>query len=160
MTTRIIKAFQQSLVDLDALLEAMTKEKLDQAEKPGDWTIRQILHHLAGDCDVYSFIIKRALVESGSSYFFGDFPGNEAWGDRLDFHKRPVEPALALMHAHRAYLAELVGHFPERMAQKIAFFNEKGEPLGERTVTQMITMLTEHMQEHTATIQRILAKEE
>jgi hypothetical protein len=116
MATKLIKAFQQALTDLDSLLANMQESQLNQAEKPGDWTIRQILHHLAGDCDVYSFIIKRALVQTNSSYYFGEFPGNETWVNQLDFHQRPVESALALIHAHRAYLAELVGHFLERMA--------------------------------------------
>ncbi len=152
----ILHQFTQSLVDLDDLMAKVPKEGLDWAEKEGKWTIRQIIHHLAGDCDVYSFIIKRALATPGSQQVFGEFPGNEVWAKRLKFDQRPIEPARQLMHAHRTFLAELMSSLPECWENTINFHKSSGEKITEQSARQMLIMLTEHMQEHTDTISAIL----
>jgi hypothetical protein len=43
---------------LEAVIQDLTEEALDSACAPGEWTIRQIVHHLADDCDVWSMCIK------------------------------------------------------------------------------------------------------
>ena len=152
----IIKEFTDSLAHLDRVLEQVPPECLDWSEDEDEWTIRQILHHLAEDCNVYSFIIEQGLAVPNCKVFFGEFPGNKEWADRLAFDQRPVGIALELMHAHRKFLAELVSHFPERWDNKVNFYNESGEKIADQTISAMITMLTEHMGEHILTIQNIL----
>lgn len=153
---KIIDAFKDSLASLDLLLEKIPENGLDWAEAEGEWSIREVLHHLAEDCNVYAFIIERALATPDCKVFFGEFPGNQAWGQRLGFGERPVEAAREFMHAHRKFLAELAGHFPERWENKVNFYNYDGEKISESTVEKMMLMLTEHMQEHTEMIKNIL----
>lgn len=74
----------------------------------------------------------------------------------MAFDKRPVTHALALMHAHSAFLAEWVGHFPERWENKAGFNIESGEKVAKNSVREMITMLTEHMREHILMIEKII----
>ena len=153
----LTRAFLDSLAELDKVIAKVPKEGLDWAEKEGEWTIREVLHHVTEDCNVYVFIIEQALATPGCTYVFGDAPENQVWGRLLGWQERPVEAALALIHAHRVYLAELVGHFPDRRENEIHFANQKGETLGTRNVAQMVVMLTDHMKEHTAMIQQIVA---
>lgn len=118
---KMIDEFQGTLANLDAVLADLPEEGLDWAEE-GEWSIREVLHHVAEDCNVYAFIIERALATPNCKVFFGEFPGNQEWGKRLGFGERPVDIALELMHAHRKFLAELLGHFPDRWENKVNFF--------------------------------------
>ena len=153
----MIDAFMDSVKPLDNIMQQVSEEGLDWAEKPGEWSIREVLHHLAEDCNVYAFIIEQALATPGCKVFFGEFPGNQAWGKQLAWRERPVNIALEMIHVHRKFLAELVGYFPERWENTITFYNESAEKVAEQSVRQMMTMLTEHMQEHIAMIEKILS---
>lgn len=153
----MIATFTDSLKPLDKVMQQVPEEGLDWAEKPGEWSIREVLHHLAEDCNVYAFIIERALAIPGCKVFFGEFPGNQAWGKQLAWVERPVNIALEMIHVHRKFLAELVGHFPDRWENPVNFYNHSNEKIGESTVAQMMTMLTEHMREHVAMIHNIIA---
>lgn len=152
----IIAAFTGALDALDQVLENVSEDRLDWSEKEEGWSIRQVIHHLTDDCDVYAMIIKRALAIPGCKQFFTGFPGNEAWANALDFDSRPIQPARDLMHAHRAYIAEIVSRFPDRWENTILYYNEAGEKITERTIQQLLESLTEHMQEHTQMIEQIL----
>lgn len=152
---KILNDFRKVLKDLDALLEGLPEDALDWSDKE-DWSIREVLHHLADDGNVYTFIIERALAIPDCKVFFGEFPGNEAWAERLDFGERPVDGVLNLIQAQRHFLAELVGHFPERWENKVNYHNTDGEKIANRTVAEMVLMLTEHMREHIEMIQIII----
>lgn len=153
----IINHFTGALDDFDKILRLVPKEGLDWVEQEGEWSIRHVIHHVAEDCNVYAFIIERALALPGSKYVFGDFPGNKPWAEKLAFGERPIEPAIELMHAHRKFLAELVSHFPDRWENSIRFFNDEGKELAINSVKQMMVMLSEHMQEHTEMVKNILS---
>lgn len=152
----LIRAFVEALDEFDAVLEKVPGDGLDWLEKEGEWTIRQVIHHVTDDCNVYTFVIERALVIPDCKVFFVGFPGNEAWADGLDFDLRPVTHALKLMRAHRDFLSELVEHFPDRWGNKAGFYDESGEKVGESSVEEMISMLKEHMLEHTRMIENIV----
>jgi hypothetical protein len=98
---RFTSSADRLVADLDGLSEA----DLDLSLAPGEWSIRQIVHHLADDCDVWSFHLKKAIATPGTPIRFEGFPGNEAWANALAFKKRPIEPAVELIKAHRRLLA-------------------------------------------------------
>lgn len=154
--TKLINDFTSALDYLDSALTNVPEQGWDWAEKEGEWSLRQILHHLAEDCNVYAFIIERGLATPGCKVYFGEFPGNLAWSNMLAWHERPIEIARELMHAHRKYLAELVGHFPDRWENTVAFYNESNKKVAEQSVEKMMVMLTEHMREHVEMIKNIL----
>lgn len=156
----IIRDFIEALEGFDRALERVPEEGLDWNESKGEWTIRHVIHHVAEDCNVYAFIIERALATPGSKVVFGDFPGNNAWADKLGFGERPIEPAIELIHAHRKFLAELVSHFPDRWDNSVKFFDDEGKELATSSVKEMMIMLTEHMQEHTEMVLRIIKTRE
>ena len=153
----LVQDFLDVLVRFDAALNRVPSGGLDWAEKEGEWTIREVIHHLAEDCNVYTFIIERALATPGCNVIFGEFPGNEPWGKALAWHTRPVEPARELMHAHRVYLADLLSSLPDLWENTVHFKDESGKELGEQNLIQMVHMLTEHMDEHTQMIEKALA---
>jgi hypothetical protein len=147
--------FIESADCLGEILNSLPPQDLDCAERDGEWTIRQIVHHLADDCDVWSMCIKRAFATPGVTVRFEGFPGNEAWANGLDFHLRPIEPSLALIRAHRRYLADLFDYFSEDWERCIDIAGEDGKVAATLSAGQMIEMLTGHMLEHIDTIRRI-----
>lgn len=151
----LIDNFSQALVEFDTALDQVSGEGLDWRENGEGWSIRQIIHHVTEDCTVYAFIIERALATPGCKITFGEFPGNDAWGERLGWEAKPVEISRELMHAQRKYLAEMVAQFTDRLSNEVQYYNDEGEHLGTDTVEKMMVMLTEHMQEHAETIRRI-----
>jgi hypothetical protein len=156
--TQLINAFTQALVEFEAALEQVPSEGLDWRERGEGWSIRQIIHHVTEDCNVYTIIVERALATPGCKITFGAFPGNEAWGERLGWDTKPVEISRELMQVQRRFLAEMVAQFPDRLDNEVQYYNDVGEHLGTGNVEKMVNMLTEHMQEHTETIRRIGAE--
>jgi hypothetical protein len=153
----LVQNFLDSQVRFDAVLDRVPDGGLDWAEKEGEWTIREVVHHVAEDCNVYAFIIERALATPGCNVIFGEFPGNEPWGKALKWHDRPVEPARDLIRTHRAFLAEMLSSLPDQWENTIHFKDESGKELVEQNTIQMVEMLTDHMDEHTEMIEKILS---
>jgi hypothetical protein len=140
---------------LEALVQGLPEEALDSACAPGEWTIRQVVHHLADDCDVWSMCIKKAIATPDVLVRFEGFPGNECWADGLAFECRGVEPALTLIKAHRRYIAHLATHLFDAWDRSFKLGNAQGEVLREFSVREIIEMLTDHMSEHIAVIETI-----
>lgn len=142
---------------LNAALQGLTEADLDCREAPGEWTIRQIVHHLADDGDAWSECIKKAIATPGGFVRFEGFPGNEPWANALAYHLRPIETSLGLIQAHRRYLAALIDYFPNAWEQGIDLLDDQGNVAGHFTVGQMAKMLSDHFDDHIATIERIKA---
>jgi len=128
------------------------------SEKPGEWTIRQIAHHLEDDGDVWGFLIKRAIATPGARAHFEGFPGNEVWAEKLSFDKRPMKLSLARIQSYRDSIADLLVHSPQAWDNTIKIIDETGKEAAEISVAQIVSMLTEHTREHLATIKRIKKK--
>jgi hypothetical protein len=140
--------------ELVALVGPLSDEELDLSRGPGQWSIRQIVHHLADDGDVWSMCIKKALATPGASVRFEGFPGNEAWADALDFGERDIGFALQLIVAHRQYLAALLRDL-DTWDNAIKLVDAEGQVRREMTVREMVPMLTDHLATHVATIRAI-----
>ena len=153
---KMINDFIHTLDNLNAVMAGVPEAGLDWRENKDEWSIRQIIHHLTDDGNVYTFIVERALATPDCKVFLGGFPGNETWANRLAYDQRPVELAIKLMRGQRAFLAELLRNFPDRWENKVRYHNESGELIAERSVREMITMLTEHLLEHVGMLQNIL----
>jgi hypothetical protein len=139
------------------LIEPLGEADLDLREEPDGWSIRQIVHHVSDDGDVWAFQMKRALATPGVAMRLEGLPGNEAWANALHFDERAIGPALMLIKAHNSVMAELAASIPDAWEQGITFQPENGEA-GSICVADMLSFLTAHQLEHTATVERILEK--
>ncbi|MFC1996566.1 DinB family protein [Chloroflexota bacterium] len=96
---------------LETILASLSAASLDLAAKPGEWTIRQMVHHLADDGDALSMPLKKAIAISGALIRFEGFPGNDVWANAMAFDKRDIANSVALIKAHRQVMAELARYF-------------------------------------------------
>lgn len=67
----LVQDFLDALGRFDAVLDRLPEGALDWAEKEGEWSIREVVHHVAEDCNVFAFIIERALATPGCNVVFG-----------------------------------------------------------------------------------------
>lgn len=141
-----------------AIIEPLNEGDLDLRDEPDGWSIRQIVHHVSDDGDVWAFQMKRALATPGVAVHLEGFPGNEIWANALRFDERAIGPDLMLIHSHNRAMAALAGSFPAAWGQGVVFSDESGEQSGSASVADMLTFLTEHLREHIATVERILEK--
>jgi hypothetical protein len=125
---------------------------------PGEWTIRQIVHHLADDGDVWCMVLKKAIATPGVPIRFEGFPGNEVWAAALAFDKRSVEPVLALLKAHREMMTSLLTYFPEAWERCVSICDDQGRKVQDVSVGLMTRFLGEHVDGHIAVIQAIKHK--
>ena len=154
----ILSQFLSSAETLRNQTRSLPAEDLDASDEPGGWTIRQIVHHLADDGDVWSMCIKKAIATPGALVRFEGFPGNEAWAAGLDFDQRKIGRSLDLILAHRACLAEVLEHFAGAWDRSVRIANAEGQVVREMTVREMVEMLTDHLMEHSFTINKAWVK--
>jgi len=105
--------FLSGVERLETAVEGLTEASLDLSNTPGEWTIRQMVHHVADDGDVWSMPLKKAIVSCGAPIRFEGFPGNDAWAEAMAFNQRGIAASLGLIKAHRQVMAELAHYFME-----------------------------------------------
>jgi len=152
----IIAQFLSSAEQFIAAVRGVPEAALDCSAGPGEWSIRQIVHHVADDADAWCFAFKKAVANPGAPLRFEGFPGNERWFAALAFDRRPVRAALALIEAHRQVMAELAVWTPIQWDEAFSeVFDDKGQSMGRWNIGQILGMLTAHMVEHFQSVQTI-----
>jgi uncharacterized damage-inducible protein DinB len=140
---------------LEAAIAGLSDAELDRALEPGSWSIRQLVHHVVDGDDIWKTCLKAALGNSGARYSQGWYATDNHWAATLDYAARPVEPALALLRANRAYVVELLRHLPDGWSRHVVFrWDDDAEP---RTVTprEIVAMQARHVDAHLADIRAI-----
>jgi hypothetical protein len=141
---------------LEAALEGLTEASLDLSNAPDEWTIRQMIHHVADDGDAWSMPLKKAIATPGAPIRFEGFPGNDAWAEAMAFDRRGIEASLGLIKAHRRVMAELARYFMDGWDSRcVVIVDEHGKEVQAVTLGQIISMVAEHLIDHVAAIETI-----
>lgn len=153
--------YTQGPDDLEAALTGLTEGTIDIAAAAGEWTIREIVNHIAEVEVRATFWMTIAIGNSGADVDFDWFPGtNRVWGAVLRFDQRPIAPSLALIRQIRTYLVTLLDAIEDAGARYIissyAHPDEGWEPV-QFTVDEMVRGYTAHIHEHVAEIGKIRA---
>lgn len=85
-------------------LTAVGESGLDRRPAPGDWTAREVVHHLADSETMSAIRLRRLLAEEAP--VLGAY--DEVRFARVLHYDRPIDASLALFKAVRAASAELV----------------------------------------------------
>ena len=99
-----IRDIERLPADLRAVVEPLSPEQLDTPYRPGGWTVRQVVHHLA-DSHLNSLVrLKWALTEDRPTI---KAYSEDRWAELADY-RAPIEVSLDFLDAlHRRWAALL-----------------------------------------------------
>jgi hypothetical protein len=133
----------------DAVADA-TEAELDLRPFPGEWTVREIVHHLC-DGELNSAIRLRRLVAEDRPVL----PGYDEmeFSRRLHYAERPVGPSLAAMAAARAATLDLMERLSEEEWARTGTHGEQGP----YSVEAWLRDYAGHPHDHADQARRVLA---
>lgn len=130
---------------LDAI-EGMSEAEWDAREAPGEWSPREIIHHLA-DSEMNSAIRIRKLIIEDAPILQGY--DQEEYARRLHYD-RPIENSLLALQAARATTAELLDRMTDADWQSAGTHTESGP----YTAYDWLRNYAEHCEQHADQIRR------
>ncbi len=138
--------------DVAVVLAGLAETDLDLTRAPQEWSIRQIVHHLAETDSMHLMIFASALAQSGSTFLRNPYD-QDLWVETLAYKERAIEPSLALIKATRQYLAQLFQHIPDHWDRYVLLKFANSESEGDKvTVGQLLNGLNWHLAAHCAEI--------
>ncbi len=131
---------------VDAAVDRISDEELDRRPPSGEWTAREIVHHLA-DSESMAYIRLRRLIAEDDPVIAGyDEP---EWARRLHY-EQPIEASLAVMRAVRVASHQLLTTLTDDEWARAGTHSESGP----YSVDGWLAIYAEHSHEHAHQIRR------
>ena len=131
---------------LEDALAAVPQDKLDSTQVVGEWTPRQIVHHVA-DSETMSYIRLRRLLAEEQPVIQGY--DEEEFARKLHY-ERTVEASLAVTRAVRASSAALLAALSEEEWGRSGTHSDSGS----YAVTDWLRIYAAHCHDHADQIRR------
>lgn len=136
---------------LERLIKGVPAAKLRKRPTPEQWSVTEILAHMADAEIVGAFRMRFILGAPGSAIVAFD---QDSWAKSLNYAKRDARKSLALFRAVReGNLAMLKSLKPEQW-QHFGMHSERGK----ETIERVVLMFAGHDVNHTRQIEKILAR--
>jgi uncharacterized damage-inducible protein DinB len=119
----LIKQYKDGYKQVADALRDISDAEWDFKRAPGKWSAREIVHHLA-DSETNSAIRLRKLLVENQPYIQGY--DQDEFAQKLQYAKRPVEPALKAFEAARATTAQLLDLMTEKDWKRGGEHSESG----------------------------------
>lgn len=148
--TAIIESFP---LGLSAAVSGMSDPQLDTPYRPGGWTVRQLVHHLADSHGQTLHRFKLALTEELPTIK----PYKEAlWAEHIDARTMPLEPSLQIISGTHARWVVLLRSMSDADFSR-AFFHP--EQQREIALSEALELYVWHSRHHLAHIAGLKARE-
>lgn len=140
-----IERIETAPVRLMAAVQGLSEEQLETAYRPGGWTLRQVVHHVA-DSHLNSYTrFRLALTEDTPTIKGYD---QERWAELSDARTAPVLVSLVLLEAlHRRWVQLLRSMTPADFARMFVH-----SELGRVSLDRNLALYAWHGDHHTAHI--------
>jgi hypothetical protein len=145
----LIDQYEDGFAAVSAALEAITDAELEAREAPGEWSPREIVHHLA-DSEMTSALRLRLLIAQDAPTLLGY--DQEAFVRHL-YPDRPIAPSLAAFEAARAATAPILRRLSEEQWRRAGMHSESGR----YTVEDWLRIYGVHAHDHADQIRRARA---
>ena len=142
---KLIQQYRDGYGVVKEALRGITSEELDRSAS-GEWTPRQIAHHLA-DSEMMSAIRIRRLLAEDQPVIHGY---DEATFARKLTSDRPIEPSLEAMRWARETCAQLLERMTEEDWRKVGTHTESGPYSAE----DWLIIYAGHAHDHAGQIKR------
>jgi len=143
---------------LEAAIAGLSAADLDLALGSDNWSIRQIVHHIADGDDLWKEFVKRAIGNPEGEFILAWYwqIAQDEWARRWAYRDRDVAPSLALFRASRAHVIQLLAHRPEAWSHSLLIRWPEGEEV-QTSVEWVVAMQARHVDGHLDDIRRIRA---
>ena len=142
----LIQQYKDGFKQVAEALGGISEEEMD-FRRPGKWSTREIVHHLA-DSEMTSAIRLRRLLVEHSPYIQGY--DQDEFAQKLQYSKRPIEPALKALDAAIGTTAQLLELMKEEDWKRTGEHSESG-PYSAETWLQTYS---KHARNHAAQIRQ------
>lgn len=152
----ILARYADGPAQLEAAIAGLTDAELDLAQTAESWTIRQIAHHIVDGDALWQVCIKAALGNSQGVFslqWYWDIP-QDTWAERWNYASRAIEPSLALLHANRRHVIQLLQQILDAWTRHITVRWPNAQE-GQVTVGWVIEMQAGHVIAHIEDIRLI-----
>jgi DinB superfamily len=146
----LIERYRAGHAALVAAVEGVADDELDAHPIEGEWSVREVVHHVA-DSEMTSAIRLRRLIAEEDPLIAG-YDGDE-FARRLHYANRPIEPALAAVDAARATTAQILHGLTDMEWSRTGTHSESG-PYGVETWLEIYAV---HCDDHARQIRGALA---
>ncbi|EFH79747.1 DinB family protein [Ktedonobacter racemifer] len=133
--------------EIAAALDGLTEADLDLERAPNEWSIRQIIHHLALSTSLSLMPIETVLVNPGNVVVRPPYD-QEKWVEMLDYQHRPIGTSLALIRAVQAHITQLLLHVPNNWDHAIVSKFTTEDEGRTTTLSDMIAIQIGHTTAH------------
>jgi hypothetical protein len=119
----LIKQYKDGHNQVVDALDGISDAELDFRRAPDKWTAREIVHHLA-DSETNSAIRLRKLLVEDNPYIQGY--DQDMFAKKLQYSKRPMQPALTAFEGARSSTAQLLDLMKEEDWKRMGEHSESG----------------------------------
>jgi hypothetical protein len=119
---QLVEQYRNGYQIIMAALKDITDEEMDAREAPGEWSPRQVIHHLA-DSEMTSAIRLRRLIAAERPHI--QAYDQERFAEVL-FYDRPIEASLDAFKAARSTTSEILDRMSEEQWLREGTHSEDG----------------------------------
>lgn len=153
---RILQNYADCLNLLRASIDGLQGSELDLSGKQDEWTIREIIHHVADGDYLWKTCILMALGESERPFHLKWYweADQVRWSRLWEYASREIETSLALLAANRNHTVELLRKVPGSLSRTITIEWPAGDQQ-KVTIEWVLEMQTNHVAGHVKEIREI-----
>jgi DinB superfamily len=133
---------------LATLTKGLNKKKLVRRPGPGEWSIAEILAHLADAELVIGYRMRLILASNGTAIQAFD---QDAWAKTFDYSRRDPKTSLETFRTLRESNLRLLNSVPRRLRKNYGHHEERGR----ETVDHLIRIIAGHDVNHLLQVEKI-----
>jgi hypothetical protein len=146
----LIEQYREGYRVIVEALDGATAAEMDAREAPGEWSPREVVHHLA-DSEMTSAIRLRRLIAEDDPEITGY--DQDEFARRL-YYDRPIDPSLAAFNAARMSTVDILERMTDEQWARQGTHSESGT----YSVIDWLQIYAVHAHEHADQIRRARAK--
>lgn len=131
-----------------SLVNSLDDMTLNNAPMAGEWSIHEIVVHLADSELVGSWRLRRTIAEPGTTL---QAYGEETWARSLDYKNQDILAAMQLFSALRTSNTILLHSLPDEVWERTSIHSENGT----MSVYDIFTSLISHVDIHRQQIEQL-----
>lgn len=146
-----IESFGKGFTAVAETLKNLPKEMWKYKPSPKEWSVHEIIIHLA-DSEANSYIrCRRFIAETGNTVMAYD---QDLWANKLNYHDQNADDALELFRLLRVMTYNLIKDLPEKTWANVIYHPENGL----MSMDEWLNIYEEHPYKHANQMKRNFEK--